>query len=230
MGYLLLLALVVVAGIASVQMARAAEQRSTSQLFFATGFIFIGLGLLAQLALRFSLDENSVRLFYWARGTMALAWFGQGLLVFLLPEHRAARGLSIGLVVAALVTLGLTLMTAVTEAQSWYSTSQPIYGQVGDLLATNRPTRWGALALNIYGVTLLTIGSISWLRQTAPQARTWVTAGMIVLGGLALFAPLYFHPAESNLTFMMELLAPVLLFLGLSGLTASEPSLGSKAR
>ncbi len=232
MSYLLLLALVLVTGFVCIRFPRGA-QKTPSELFFTAGFVFIGLGLLAELILAFTLDETAAKLFYWARGSMAIAWVGQGMLLALFPGQQRIRWLSIALLVSSFVMMALVFLTQVTAAQDWYSTAKPIYGQIGDLLATNRPTRWGALGLNLYGLVILLAGPFDALfsRSTNRNITNVLASFLVVIGAIGLFIPLYWLPSQGDLSFYaVELLAPVALFIGFSKLTSTHWELKIKRR
>ncbi|MCL5429712.1 MAG: hypothetical protein M1347_07950 [Chloroflexi bacterium] len=225
MAYLLLLALVMVAGIVFIQLSRAASLRSVSQNFFGIGFIFLGFGLLAEIILGFTLDEYAAKLFYLARGTLALAWLGQGLLLFLFPGRPILRWLNYALVIGSLGMFVLILVSQVTTAQDWYSPASPIYGQIGDLLATNRPTRWGTFGLNLFGSAILIAGPLYFLfiQSVHRTAVKIVAAVLIAFSAIGLFFPLYWPPAKADPFFyLIELLAPVALFVGLNNLPAAD--------
>ena len=233
MAYLLLLALVFVAGIASILFFQEVKPLSPPRLIFAIGFTLLGVGLLAEIALGFTLDESAARLFYWARGSLVLAWFGQGMLTLLFPGLPATRWLNYGLILASIAMLVLVLAAQITGAQGWYSLSRPIYSQIGDLLATNRPTRWGALALNLYGLALLVSGPVylSFFQSFHRTKAYWRAAVLTVISAISLFAQFYWPPTEASLYFYLaELITPISLFVGLRKLTSFGTQSGAERR
>lgn len=218
MSYLLLLALVLVAAFICIQVSLPVSKRSPSQTSLLIGLFFLSIGLVAELVLGFALDETAVRLFYWARGSLALAWFGQSLLLFLFPNNPRIRWLSIAVVVGSIGLFALIFISRVTAAQDWYSTAKPIYGQMGDLIATNRPTRWGSIVLNLYGLLILIAGPVYLLfsKPLKSELSLWRPPLLIALGAIMLYVPLYLTSSASSLGFyLVELFGPVALFVGL---------------
>jgi hypothetical protein len=114
----------------------------------------------------------------------------------------------------------LVILAPITRAEDWFAPGQPIYGQLSDLLATNRPLRWGALLLNLYGAGALAM--------TAARAarRGWQPAqrGLCTLAGAALLlAPVYWPPQDANAAFfLVEAIGPLLLFIGAGGVFQDE--------
>ena len=212
MFYLLLLALVCVIGITTILISRATDKRATDSVFIIVGFVLLALSLVAQLALGFALDELFAKLFYWARISTALAWLGLGVLFLVQPRMQSMRWLVIGIPVATIFMLALVGLTQVTDAQDWYSSAQPIYAQINDLLATNRPTRWGSLALNIFGAGALLYSAFLILTGF----RKLLVSGLLALAAIGFLLPIYLPLQTANtLFFMIELLPPLLLFAGL---------------
>jgi hypothetical protein len=224
MTYLLLLALVVTAGFVTYYFTQAFRNRSLSKLFFGIGFIFLGLGLISQLVLGFDLDESAAKWFYWARGSMTLAWLGMGMLPFIPRLRPFSRWIIWAVVAASLAMFALDIATHITATEGWYSVARPVYGQIGDLLATNRPTRWGALALNLFGVGMLVFGAFSYrLRSDKRQAPNWLGLALITVGAVGLFVPLYWPPLDSSLLFYLsELAVPIAMFVGLNALASQN--------
>lgn len=219
MGTLQLLALIYTAGFAFLFFSQASQRRSSAHFAAGAGFAFLALGFVAELTLGFALDYNAARLFYWARGMVALAWFGQALLLHFFAANSNVHRLTYLLIAGSLIGLGLVLLSQVTRAEDWFVAAKPIYGQINDLLATNRPTRWGPLLLNSYGLATL-IGAAIWATK---ERRQWLAAAALITGGLALYIPLYLQPTESTLLFsLIELLTPALLFLGLMILLSTK--------
>lgn len=230
MTYLLLLALVLVAGFVSFHLIQAIERRSVAQLFFGIGFILLGLGFLAQLILGFSFDEFAAKLFYWTRGSVTIAWLGLSLLLYLYPQRSFTRWLCWALIIASLAIFGFIFMTRITAAQHWYSVVHPIYGQIDDLLATNRPTRWGAFGLNVLGLGALMAGLVFFLRDRRSTVR-WIAASLMVIGAFGLFVPIYWPPGEANFLFYLsELAIPVAMFLGLKTMSWQAPNTVPKGK
>jgi hypothetical protein len=212
MAYLLLLALVYSFAIALLFFQSAVKSKSAALASFGVGFSLLAIGFATQITLGFELNESAARLFYWARAMLALAWLGHGLLLFLFPAHKLLGWAGRGLVGASFLALGLVALTQITNAEDWFQPASTIYSQIGDLLATNRPTRWLALLLHIYGLVALLGGAVYLFRQyRAVFGRTW----LIILGAIFLVLPLYWHQTETTqLFFAMELVAPIALFLG----------------
>jgi len=218
MPYFLLFELVLVAGFISIQLSLPADKRNPSQTFLLFALILLGTGLVSELVLGFALDETAAKVFFWARGSLALAWFGQSLLLALFPNDRRIRWLSMGILAASLGLLVLVFLLHITAAVDWYSAVKPIYGQIGDLLATNRPARWGAIAMNMYGLVALIAGSAYafFSRPHKPDPMRFIATLLIVLGATILFVLLYLPPKVSDLSFYLcELFAPVALFIGI---------------
>jgi len=233
MPYLLLLALVLVAAFICVQISLPVGKRSPSQTFLLIGLFFLSIGLVTELVLGFALDERAVRLFYWARGSLALAWFGQSLLLFLFPNNPRIRWLSIAVVVGSIGLFALVLISRVTAAQDWYSTAKPIHGQMGDLLATNRPTRWGSITLNLYGLITLAAGPVYllFLQPSKRDLSHWGPPLLIALGAIMLYVPLYLTSSAPSLGFyLVELFGPVALFAGLKNFTWHSLRTGGKRK
>lgn len=212
MEYWLLLALVYTIGFAvlTFESSRATDRMARSAL--GAGFALLAFSLLCEIALRFELQDWAVRGFYWARIGLALAWIGHGRLVAIWPSHRYSRWATWGLAAASVLALVLVILTPITRAEDWFAPGRPIYGQLGDLLATNRPLRWGALLLSLYGAGSLAVTAVIAAR------RGWKLAlcGLCSIAGAALLlAPVYLQPQEANAAFfLMEAIAPVLLFIG----------------
>lgn len=222
MSYLLLLALALVAGFVFVQLSLPADKRNPSQTFLLIALILLGAGLFSELVLGFALNETAAKLFFWARGSLVLAWTGQSLLLALFPRDKRIRWLSTGILATSLGLLVLVFLLHITPAVDWYSTTKPIYGQIGDLLATNRPARWGALAMNVFGLIALIVGSTNalFLRSHKSDPIPVIEALLIVFGAASLFVLLYFPPTVPDLYFYLcELFASVALFVGIREIT-----------
>ncbi len=218
MSYLLLLALVLVAGFICIQLSLPASKRNPSQTFLLIALILMGAGLVSELILGFALDETAAKVFFWARGSLVLAWFGQSLLLALFPNDRRIRWLSIGVLAASLGLLVLVFLLHITAAVDWYSPAKPIYGQIGDLLATNRPVRWGSFVLNLYGAIILVAGSayFIFMAHSKSDLAIWIAAILVAFGAIFFIVPLYFPPSSADLVFYLnELLAPIVFFAGL---------------
>lgn len=233
MSYLLLLALVLVAGFSCIQASLPMSKRSPSQTFLLFGLVFIAIGLASELVLGFALDETAAKIFYWVRGSLVLAWLGQSLLLFHFPNDPRMRWLSMAIVVASVGLLVLVFLSHITAAVDWYSPAKPIYGQIHDLLATNRPTRWGSLALNLYGLLILVAGPV-YLLFSKPLKRKLSHRGpplLIAFGAIMLFSPLYLTSSIPNFSFyLVELFGPVFIFIGLENLTSLSFKPSGKTR
>jgi hypothetical protein len=229
MVYLLLLAGLYSAGFAVLCFETEGKRGSAA---FGIGFICLGLGFLAQTLLSLELNENAARLFYLFRVMLAAAWLGHGLLLALAaayaPQAKTKKGwatpkiatwLTRGLVVASLTAFSLVALTQITAAVDWYRPENPIYGQIHDLLATNRPTRWLALGLNLYGAAALLGGAIY------AMANRWTLKAVLpplapAAGAALLAAPMLLGLGEASPTFyLMEFAAPILVFAGAYGVT-----------
>jgi hypothetical protein len=229
MAYLLLLALVYSFAIALLFFQSGVKNKSAALVSFGIGFSLLAIGYATQIALGFELNESAARVFYWARAMLALAWLGHGLLLILFPKQKLVQWAGRSLVGASFLALALVAFTQITNAEDWFRPASTIYSQIGDLLATNRPTRWLALLLNIYGLVALLRGAVYLLRQYgAAFGRTWLT----ILGAIFLILPLYWHQTEATqLFYAVELGAPIVLFLGTLGfLRADSPARETKRR
>jgi hypothetical protein len=123
-----------------------------------------------------------------------------------------------------LVLVGFTQMT---EAQNWYSTARPIYAQIDDLLATNRPTRWGALAMNILGVGALLYSVF----QSFTGSRSLLVSTLLFIAAMGFLLPIYLPLQTANaLFYLIELLPLVLLFAGLELSRAAPAKRRGKSR
>lgn len=194
------------------------------------GFVFLSAGFLTQLVLGFHLNNGSAQLFYWAREMLALAWFGHAVLLLGFGDKPQMRWLTYALLAGSLLSLVLVGATQVTKAEDWFRSERPIYAQIGDLLATNRPTRWGGWLLNAYGAAGLLGGSgyllVFNLRRPWKGSRA---APLLLAGGAAaLLLPTAWPPQESNAIFYLaELAGPMLLYAGFAQLLTS-PSTPTK--
>ncbi|MBX3049000.1 MAG: hypothetical protein KIT46_01710 [Anaerolineales bacterium] len=207
--YWLLLALVFAGGFAALILQQARSQSDPSQSLLGSGLLALALLLGIQIGLRFELNETLVKLFYWGRGMLLVAWLGHGYTNLVLPGNSLLRKLTPALLAVSAVALGPALSTQLTQAQTWYAPAQPIYSQLGDLLATNRPTRWLALALNLYG--LATVGAGLWLTRSQGAPNLW--AGLLALLALGLLAFAWAVPSpELPRLYALELMPPFLLF------------------
>lgn len=207
--YWLLLALVFAGGFAALILQQARSQSDPSQSLLGSGLLALALLLGIQIGLRFELNETLVKLFYWGRGMLLVAWLGHGYANLVLPGNSLRKKLTPTLLAVSAVALGLALSTQLTQAQTWYAPAQPIYSQLGDLLATNRPTRWLALALNLYG--LVAVGAVLWLIRSQGAPNLW--AGLLALLALGLLAFAWAVPSpELPRLYALELMPPFLLF------------------
>lgn len=215
---MMLLALATTLSMAIVLLSHAAPKRSVPWLVFGIGYMFLAASLVAELVLAYEFQDWAVRGFYWARIMLAVAWLGQGTLLLNLPRNKYLNYATWGLIAASLVSLGMITFTPITRAEDWFSPSQPIYWQLGEVLATNRPTRWGGLLLNFFGVAALICGAIyAYLVGNKKEWRTAARPALIVLGGLLLIIPIYWPPTEMTVIFLYStVFAPILLFLGVS--------------
>lgn len=213
MAYLLLLGF-----FCSVAFVYSTPGRGTARLAAQMGFSLLALGLLAQLELGFRLDENFARLFYLARYLLAAAWLGLAAWLLLNPKHKWADKAFWALGAASVAGLVLIGATQVTRAQDWFQPAVPAYSQIHELLATNRPVRWGAAALSAAGLLALLAGAASLLRR----GGLWPAAALAA-GAMALAAPLLWPPRAATLAFYaVELAAPILLYAGLLALASKS--------
>lgn len=201
--YWLLLALVFATGFALIVLSHPEKQRLDSAVF-GTGLLALAAALGLHIALRYQLNETQLKLLYWGRGLLLVAWLGYGYARLALPGHKQLSRLGWGLAAAGLVGLVLTYGAQLTAAQGWYAPQQPLYPQLGDLLATNRPTRWLALGLNLAGLAVA-------LAALWRQRR--LGAGALTLLALGLLAVAFLVPSSSSLRFYsLETTPPFLLF------------------
>jgi hypothetical protein len=224
MAYFLLLALVLAVSFIFLLPKSSESPKSQALTSLTAGFVFLAIGFAAQLILGFHLDNSSALLFYWARETLALAWFGHALLLFLFGSKPQLRWLTYALVLASLFSLVLVGTTRVTKAEDWFQPARPIYAQIGDLLATNRPTRWGSELLNAYGAASLLGGATCLLLLQI--RRKWkgssLTPIFLAAGAAALLLPIVWPPQESNVWFfLVELAGPVAIYFGFANLIAT---------
>ncbi len=228
MAYLLLLALVYSFAIALLFFQFAIPKKSTALATFGVGFALLAIGYAAQIVLGFELNEGAARFFYLARWMLAIAWFGHGLLLSVVPDHKLITWAGRGLVLASFFGLGLVALTQITNAEDWFQPASTIYSQIGDLLATNRPTRWLAILLNLYGFVALVGMAIYMLLQRQTGSRAF----LIILGAILMANPLVWSPSvESPAFYALELIAPILLFLGtLKFLQVDRPRQKTKRR
>ncbi|MCW5878337.1 MAG: hypothetical protein KIS80_05665 [Anaerolineales bacterium] len=207
--YWLLLALVFAGGFAALILQQARSQSDSSQSRLGSGLLALAFLLGVQIGLRFELNETLVKLFYWGRGMLLVAWLGHGYARLALPGNSLLRKLTPALLAVSAVALALAMSTQLTQAQTWYAPAQPIYSQLGDLLATNRPTRWLALALNLYGLSA--VGAVVWLARGQGTRNFW--ADLLALLALGLLAFAWATPSpELPRLYTLELVPPFLLF------------------
>ncbi len=207
--YWLLLALVFAGGFAILILQAARSTDDSSQFLLGGGLLALAVLLGVQIGLRFALDESLVKLFYWGRVMLLAAWLGHGYACLAVPGNSRLAKLTSALLVASVAALALALSTPLTQAQAWYAPAAPIYTQLGDLLATNRPTRWLAVALNLYG--LAAICAALWLERNQRAAQTWAGAVALAAVGLLVFAWAAPSPDLPHL-YALEFLPPFLLF------------------
>lgn len=224
MAYFLFLALVFTIAFIFLLPSASRAYQSQATVSFIAGFVFLSAGFFTQLVLGFHLDNSSAQLFYWARNMLPLAWFGHAALLLLFADRPQLRWLTYALVLASVVSLVLVGATQVTKAEDWFRPQTPVYAQISDLLATNRPTRWGAWLLNAYGAVAL-IGSAAYLLALRAQKK-WqgspMTTLLLAAGAAALLLPLAWPPHEKHAAFYsVELAAPILLYFGFSWLLSS---------
>lgn len=196
----------------------AAPGRGQAQAVARAGFGLLALGLLAQLVLGYHLSQSLAQLFYLARYMLAAAWLGLAALLLIEPGHPwLPRGIW-ALLAASAASLVLVGLARITEAQDWYQLSAPAYGQIHDLLATNRPARWGGATLSALGLLALAETALTLVRR----GRGWPAAALAA-GAVALAAPLLWPPRQPSLAFyLVELAAPVLLYIGMSARSRSK--------
>lgn len=207
MAYLLLLALVCSASFAILVWPKPGAGR-----LLAAAFVLLAIGLLAQIVLVFSLSADWVRLFYFSRYMLVAACLAAAFFSTLFPKHPVVRWLPAAIFLIGFVCLALVGSTALSRAEDWFQPAKPLFAQISDLLATNRPTRWLAIGLNVAGGAVLIAGSVLFaFRRQIP-----VTASAALLAGTALLlAPLLFPSQEfSNSFYIQEVLIPVLFFFG----------------
>jgi hypothetical protein len=224
MAYFLLLALVLTVSFISLLPKSSESPKSQALASLTAGFVFLAIGFAAQLILGFHLDNGSALLFYWARETLVLAWFGHALLLLLFGSKPQLRWLTYALVLGSLFSLVLVGTTQVTKAEDWFQPARPIYAQIGDLLATNRPTRWGAGLLNAYGATGLFGGAVFLFSSLVRKKlkRSWLVPFLFAAGAIALLLPLALPPKESSAWFyLIELAGPVAIYFGFANLMAT---------
>lgn len=213
MDYWLLLALVYTIGFAALVFESGEKNETPTRLALCAGLALLAFSLLCELVLGFEFQDWAVRGFYWARVAVGLAWLGHGFMLKAWPSNPNLQRGTWVLVGASLLALALVIFAPVTRAEDWFVPSQPIYGQLSDLLATNRPLRWGALALNIYGAAAIAIHAVLTLRRAE---RDRLRALCAVAGTALLLAPVYWPPRSADPAFFFtEAIAPILLFLAI---------------
>ena len=214
----MLLALATTLSMAIVLLSHAAPKRSVPWLVFGIGYLFLAASLTGEIVLAFEFQDWAARGFYWARIMLAVAWLGQGYLLLNWPRNKYLNYATWGLIAASLVSLVMITFTPITRAEDWFSPSQPIYRQLGEVLATNRPTRWGGLLLNLYGMAGLICGAIyTYLVGKKEEWMTTARRAFVVLGALLLIIPIYWPPTEGTVIFLCSaVFAPILLFMGVS--------------
>ncbi len=227
MAYFLLLALVFTVGFIFLLPRSRPSSRSLAVASFTAGLVFLSIGFLTQLVLGFHLDNSSAQLFYWTREMLALAWFGHAVLLLLFGDKPQLRWLTYTLIAGSLLSLVLVGATQVTKAEDWFRPERPIYVQIGDLLATNRPTRWGGWLLNAYGAIGL-VGGAAYLLVMRTQKK-WKGSSfaplLLAAGAVALLLPMLWPPQVANaLFYILEFTGPPLLFLGFSQIYSSRLS------
>lgn len=217
MAYLLLLAFVCSASFAYLSINSA--KKSTLQWALFAGFGLQALSLLTQLVLGFHLDESNAKLFYLSRLMLAPAWLGFAALTLLLPKKIDAGKLIGLLILISLLALALVGATQMTRATDWYRTDAPVYSQINDLFATNRPTRWLAAGLEVVGLATLTISSLYLASRKPARPRA-----LLLLAAVGLLSwPILWPPlALSSTFFITEALIPFLLFFGFLGLQSAQ--------
>jgi len=231
MVYFLLLALVFTVSFIFLLPRSHLSSRSLAAASFTAGLVFLSIGFLTQLVLGFRLDNISAQLFYWARQMLALAWFGHALLLLLFGDKPQLRWLTYALIAGSLLSLVLVGATQVTKAEDWFQPERPIYAQIGDLLATNRPTRVGGWLLNAYGAVGLAVGAVYLLVMRAQKKWKGPSLAPLLLasGVAALLLPLAWPPQEKDAAFyLVELGGPILLYVAFSGLFSSPIKFGTK--
>ncbi len=232
MAYFLLLALVFAVSFIFLLSKSSELSKSRAIASLIAGFVVLAIGLFTQLVLGFHLEDGSALLFYWAREMLALAWFGHALLLVLFGNRPQLRWLTHALILGSLLSLTLVGATQVTRAEDWFRLDRPIYAQIGDLLATNRPTRWGAWLLNAYGAVGL-IGGSAYLLILRTR-RKWKGSAfaplLMVAGATALLLPIVWPPQESNEWFyLVELAGPLAIYFGFAKFFASDSPSSKKA-
>lgn len=233
MAYFLLLALVFTVSFIFLLPTHSQSSRSQTVASLAAGLVFLSLGFLTQLVLGLHLDNSSAQLFYWARETMALAWFGHAALLLLFGDKPQMRWLTYVLLAGGLLSFILIGATQVTKAEDWFRPQTPIYAQIGDLLATNRPTRWGGWLLNAYGGIAL-VGCAGYLlsfRVKRKLRNSVTTPILLAAGAVALLLPIVWPPQESSAIFyLVELAGPMFLCFGFGQLLTFPKAQPKKRR
>ena len=230
MAYLLFLALLVSIGFVFQISTSQKSKQQFAGLSFAIGMGFLSLGFLCELVLGFHLNADAARLFYWSREMMALAWFGHGVILLSIAERKQARWLTYALIFATAVSFILVGGTRVTKAEDWFRPGTPIFAQIGDLLATNRPTRWGGWLLNGYGAISL-IAEPIYLLVSKKKQGLLPSATLLLLGAVAYLAPILWPPGAATPSFyLVEVSIPLLLYLGYLALPPFTPARKTKRR
>jgi hypothetical protein len=216
MAYWLLLGLVYCLGFSLLLFQSAKKTLNPAITLAGVGFLFITVGLGAELALGFEFNQHSLRLFYLLRLMLPLAWIGHSLLATAWLRMEQVRWLNYGLLLASLVGSILVWRTGITAAQAWFDPGQPVHGQYAETLATNRPTRALLLLMNAYGALALAAVLALRLSRRSTAKHEWLFGGLLLLGAAGWLKPILLPPAEFSAWFyLLEWVPAVLLFAGL---------------
>jgi len=234
MAHWFLLGLVYCLGFSLLLFQSAKKTLNPAVTLAGVGFLFITVGLGAELALGFEFNQHSLRLFYLLRLMLPLAWIGHSLLATAWPRMEQVRWLNYGLLLASLAGSILVWRTGITAAQAWFDPGQPVHGQYAETLATNRPTRALLLFMNAYGALALALVLALRVGRRSTAKHEWLFGGMLLLGAVGWLIPIMLPPAEFSAWFyLQEWIPAVLLFAGLLFFLRTEvavPPVAARAR
>lgn len=229
MAYFLLLALICSASFAFISFA--SKKPSSAHLVAGTGFLFLSLGFFIQIVLGFHLDESSAKLFFWARETLAIAWLGHALILLIFRKHPIFRWITFGLILGTVISLVLVGTSQMTRAEDWFQVAKPVYSQINELLALNRPTRWAAGLLSLYGFAALAAGAfyVAFDSLHKKRIRNLLVPALFIFGAVGLILPIWYPPSEASVAFfVVEISAPVAAFCAFTLMNSSEKISQSK--
>jgi hypothetical protein len=194
------------------------SRKGSHLLMWSIGLLLYGLGTLTEVLLSLAFSPVVLKLWYLCGAMLTAAWLGMGTIHLLVRRGKIAWGITAGLGIMSLLSLGLVFSAPLTPAASAYHPSLAVSAQYKDILVRDGAVSALTIFLNIFGTVGMVGGAIYsaylfWRKQVLLNR---VLGNLLIAAGALMpaMAGSFVKAGLVDVLYVSELAGALLMFLG----------------